>query len=479
VQTIDIMPLVADVLKTPLSWEVQGLSPLREDVASREFKTIFHSAATQRLHITPEDLHAGGESVRRKIELLGGEQVEFRTPTIAPRRDLIGRTIELDDVAEETGVRVVVEQSRQYLEVDPNGDLLPAVLHGQVMDEQRRPVSAVLAIAVDGRIQATTKTYDGVPGYQGAWSALIDPRLLRPGRNAIDVLIVREAGLTRAYSTSPPALASINLLADEAQSAWDVELQGFHPMEGDARQRFRWTSGAARIEMKLPGDERPRSVRVGLAPIARQSALRVSYNGCAIFEGTVPGGPWYKTFSLDACPESARAPDSARVEIDTPTFSVPGDPRALGLPLESVRLSAEPWPLAPATTPPRARLRILEPGNASRQTLSPGTPVRVEVANLGSMALPSAAEAETERPVRLVATWRLPSGDEPAAEQAVDLPRVLYPGERLQTWVRLELPPAVRQSRAAEADLSLKLTQAGGAVALAAPGAPRLRVRLR
>lgn len=479
VQTIDIMPLVADVLKTPLTWEAQGLSPLRESIAPAEFKTIFHSAATQRLHITPEDLHADGETIRRKIDLLGGEQVGFRTPTIAPRRDLVGRTIELDDVAEETGVRVVVEQSRQYLEVDPNGDLLPAVLHGQVMDEQRRPVSAVLAIAVDGRIETTTKTYDGVPGSHGVWSALIDPRRLRPGRNAIDVFIVRETGLTRAFSTSPPALASIDLLSDEAESAWEVQLAGLHPLEGDARHRFRWTSGAARIEMTLPGDERPRSVRVGLAPIARQSALRVRYNGCVIFDGTAPGGPWYKTLSLDACPESARSPGRARVEIDSPTFSVPGDPRTLGLPFETVRLSAEPWPLLPATTPPRARVRILEPENASRQPLSPGTPVRVEVANLGSVALPSAAEAQTRRPVRLVASWRASAGDEPLAQQAVDLPRILYPGERVQTWVRLDLPPALQQSRAAQADLSLELTQAGGPVALAAPGAPRLRVKLR
>jgi hypothetical protein len=479
VQTIDIMPLVADVLKTPLTWEAQGISPLREDVAPPEFKTVFYGAATQRLHITPEDLHAGGETVRRKIELLGGEQVGFRTPTIAPRRDLAGRTIEPDDVSDETALRVVIEQSREYLRIDPEGELIPAIVYGQVMDEDRRPVSAVLAVAVNGRIEATTRTYDTVPGSQGVWTALVDPRVFRKGSNALDVFIVRETGLTRAFSTSPPALASINLLSDEAESAWEVRLAGFHPLEGDARHRFRWTSGAARIEMTLPGDEHPRSVRVGLAPIARRSALRVSYNGCVIFDGAAPGGPWYKTLSLDACPESARSFDRARVEIDSPTFSVPGDPRTLGLPFETLRLSAEPWPLLPGTTPPRARVRIVEPEDASRQPLSPGTPVRVEVANLGSVALPSAAEAETERPVRLVASWRAAAGGEPLAEQAVDLPRILYPGERLQTWMRLDLPPAVQQSRAAQAELSLELTQAGGPVALAPPGPPRLRVKLR
>jgi hypothetical protein len=80
VQSIDIMPLVADVLDTPLTWEAQGVSPLSTGTPPPPVKTIFHSGASRRIRITPEELDAGGEAVRRREELFGGEKVEFRTP---------------------------------------------------------------------------------------------------------------------------------------------------------------------------------------------------------------------------------------------------------------------------------------------------------------------------------------------------------------------------------------------------------------
>jgi hypothetical protein len=478
VQTIDIVPLVADAIGAPLTWEVQGLSPLDPNTPAPATKTVFHSAATQRIHITPDELDAGGEAVDRKIELLGGEDVPFRTPTIAPRRDLVGQTIESADAAEETELRVVIEQSRRYLEIDLKGELVPSQLYGQVTDHDRAPASAVLAIALNGRIEVTTRTFDTVPGYEGAWTALIDPRAFRPGRNAVDVFVVRDARLTRAFSTAPPALASINLISDEARSAWDAQVSGFHPFEGDRRHRFRWTSGPALIEMALPGDDRPRSLRVGLAPVARRSSLRVSYNECVVFEDSIPGGPWHKTMPLGQCPASARESRLARVKIESQTFSARGDTRTLGVPVEAVRLSAEPWPLpARATTEPRVRIRILEPA-AVEDGVPAGTPVLAEIANLGAAALASPVEAETDRPVRLVASWDADNGPLGAAQQPVDLPRVLYPGERVQIWVRLDPPPALQPSANAHADVTLELTQAGAPVTLV-PRAPRLRVRLR
>jgi hypothetical protein len=432
----------------------------------------------RQIQITPEDLHAGGEAVSRRVEMLGGAEVEFRTPRMAPERHLVGRTVETD-VIEETDLQVVVEQSRQYLNVTLRGETIPSMLWGRVMDDGRGPASAVLAIAVNGRIETTTKTYDTVPGHEGGWAALVDPRVFRQGRNAVDIFIVRETRLTRAFSTTPPALASINLISHEARSAWEAEVSGFHPLEGDARHRFRWSSGPARIEMTLPGDERPRSLRLGLAPIARRSPLRVVYNGCVAFDGTVPGGPWHATVALDRCAESARSSERARIEIESPTFVVPrGDPRTLGLPFETVRLSVEPWPLPDTTVAARARLRIVEP-DVAKTGLAAGTPVLVEIGNLGSSALASAAEAETPRPVRLVASWRLPADGKPPAQHAVDLPRVLYPGERTQLWLRLDPPPAIQQSRAMSADVSLELVQAGEVIVLAAPAAPHLNVKLR
>lgn len=485
VQSIDVVPLVADVLQTQLTWKPQGISPLGREVPAPPVKTIFYAGATQRLHITPENLHAEGEAVRRRVDLLGGEEVVFRTPRMAPHRELVGRATDDLDTDEETSLRVVVEQPRQWLDVDLEGDVIPSLVSGRVTDERRQPASAVLAIAVNGRIEATTKTYDAVPGYEGFWSALVDPRMFRKGPNVVDVFIVRDGGaapaLTRAFSTALSALASINLISEEAQTPWEARLSGFHLLEGTPGRRFRWTTGAAAIVMPLPSDERPRSLRVGLAPIARSWPLRLTYNGCVVFNGKVPGGGYYTTVSLDGCPETARASGEARIEIDSPAFQGPrSDPRTLGLPIETLRLSSEVWPLLPEPSSSRGRMTVAEPRDtATNRSLATGTAVLLEITNRGERAWASTAEAPTERPVRIVSTWRRAADAEPLARDTIDLPRVLYTNDVAQVWLRLDPPPAVQQSGAAAVEVSFEIVEGDRPLDLVSPGAARVRVSIR
>jgi hypothetical protein len=122
----------------------------------------------------------------------------------------------------------------------------------------------------------------------------------------------------------------------------------------------------------------------------------------------------------------------------------------------------------------------VEPGSASgRREQAAGTAILLEVTNLGDRGWASAAEDATPRPVRLAAMWRLDPGADPIAGQTVDLPRVLYPGDRAQVWLRLDPPPPVARARRARAEVSFELFEGNRAVELVEPGAPGVRVRLR
>jgi hypothetical protein len=314
---------------------------------------------------------------------------------------------------------------------------------------------------------------------------LVAPHVFRKGQNAVEVFVIREEGdgrlLTRGFPTRVPPLAAINLVSEEAQAHWQAELSGAHPLEGTPGQQFRWTSGSATVLWPLPSDERPRSIRIGLAPVARSTPLRVTYNGCLVLNDSVPAGGSYRSASLEECPHAARIAVEARIEIASDTFTGPrSDPRRLGLPIETLRLSSEPWPLPPDPSLSRGRVIVVEPPSAAGGRDHPvGTAVLLEVTNLGDRAWASAAEHSTPRPVRLTAMWRLEAGSAPIAGHSVDLPRALYPADRAQVWLRLDPPPSIAQSGRPRAEVSFELFEGDRAVELVEPGAPGMRARLR
>jgi hypothetical protein len=103
---------------------------------------------------------------------------------IGPRPDLIGR-------------RVVPARGTRRITVDRDSPVLPAFVSGPA-DGLRR--DAVLAVAVNGRIEATTRVYRD--GGRPVYAALVPPASLRDGANVITVLQVLPGDQLRALDQS-------------------------------------------------------------------------------------------------------------------------------------------------------------------------------------------------------------------------------------------------------------------------------------
>jgi hypothetical protein len=101
---------------------------------------------------------------------------------IGPRPDLIGKP--LDDAASPSGsASAKLDAPDNYADVSLDADALPTLITGDISG---LPKDAPLAIAVNGRVEATTRVFDDGTGLQ--FVAFVPTPSLREGSNTITVL---------------------------------------------------------------------------------------------------------------------------------------------------------------------------------------------------------------------------------------------------------------------------------------------------
>lgn len=167
-QTIDVLPTIADLLGVRIPWEVDGRSALRpadpgrrREIIAKKFKSVYavdtagYEAAKQ-------------AALARKLRLFGAGLYEF-----GPRPDLLGERVPV-------GGRVVT--------VDPGSGFVPSHVVGTIPDG-RRGGGRTVAVAVNGRIEATGTTFTLEGSDAEQYSVMVPERSLRPGRNRVEVLL--------------------------------------------------------------------------------------------------------------------------------------------------------------------------------------------------------------------------------------------------------------------------------------------------
>jgi Sulfatase len=107
---------------------------------------------------------------------------------IGPRPDLIGKQVE-DSAPVPDSPTATIDGAGNYDNVDKDADALPNLITGDV---DKLAENAPLAIAVNGRIEATTRVW--VDDDQTQYVAFVPPDSLRDGKNTITVLQILEDG---------------------------------------------------------------------------------------------------------------------------------------------------------------------------------------------------------------------------------------------------------------------------------------------
>ena len=186
VQTIDILPMIADVLGVRVPWRTDGRSALRVR-RDGEREVHVYTAFGERVGAGVSELVRRRDALlRRKLEFFGAGERPPGLFRIGPQLQLLGRQIDGLAARRAGGPRVRLLGETAY---DPSSAVVPVHVAGILIDAAE---ARDVAVAVNGRIAAVTSSYR----YSGkTWfSAILPEESFRPGSNEVRIFLVEESG---------------------------------------------------------------------------------------------------------------------------------------------------------------------------------------------------------------------------------------------------------------------------------------------
>ncbi len=191
VETIDILPTIADILGIRLPWPVDGHSALTQSVPERDTKVIFFEG-NQNLRIAPADLEAAVSlAVKQKLALFGSGAPSDGLFTSGASHELVGQHIDEIDMGGETKAAIELDHAQRFADMNPRANFVPAQITGTLSPNGAVSPSSQLAVAINGTIQAVTRSWTfPMDGVLRKWSAIVDPQSFRAGRNDVEVFII-------------------------------------------------------------------------------------------------------------------------------------------------------------------------------------------------------------------------------------------------------------------------------------------------
>ena len=189
VETIDIVPTVADLLGLTMPWKADGIS-LVSGAATRAEKTLYYDSAER-----SKTFAAGEPSIERdlarKTALFGGAENVYRVPRPPRFADLVGRPLDELAVSGNGGGTVEVDFLSEFRNIPPDGTEVPFDFGGRLPEAATRGTPTYLAVVVNGVVAAVTHTWARQPD---GWLATPPLDAWRAQNNEVQVFRLDEAG---------------------------------------------------------------------------------------------------------------------------------------------------------------------------------------------------------------------------------------------------------------------------------------------
>ena len=289
VETIDILPTMADLMRAPVSFHVDGQSAFDDSLEPRSSKrAIAHVARTEGEY--PQNLVPGArESAMRRISMFG--EADSTLFQHGDRDGLVGRTLEELRVVSGEPVGFSVDSQTRVI-VYEHDSLLPGEVFGFVRTVRHSPREKEIVIAVDGIISVVTRPYRPWPDQQLAvWYALLPETTLGAGEHRIEPFLVEhdESGITLRGPDTDEVAPSYLGLPLGSTAFLGVETIGILESKGRARNYVRFD-----VPMRV--GERPRSLSVEIEGLDEYGTdITIEVNGVAISTQRLEPGTWRKT----------------------------------------------------------------------------------------------------------------------------------------------------------------------------------------
>ena len=272
VESIDILPSIADILGISLPWSVDGQSIFNASLPERTEKYFFRSVmrpgkflfgarkGVERLTFRAA-IDEKYDTLNTMLSVFGSGEKPSGLYKIGHCNHLVGQYVNEINVEGNSNITVELDQAKLYENVDPGAPFVPAQITGLAMVNKNKETSLNLAISVNGKIQAVTRSYPSKDNIH-EWSAIVDESSFQAGKNEIEIFhLVQKAGhlfveRTRKRSAITYFLPGADkkgseiITTSEGKSIPVISeaLQGFVDYAGISNDRVKFSGWAADIK---------------------------------------------------------------------------------------------------------------------------------------------------------------------------------------------------------------------------------------
>jgi Sulfatase len=182
-RTIDLLPTIAELLDIPAPPDSEGVSllappPDRPDVIVEDRYQRVIARSVIKFERQRDAVLA------QKVALFGSDQGWARVYRAGPDGNLVGRPASsVPGLA--PAAAVTLAEPEQFDDVDPQARFVPGAIRARFSG---LGPGVRVAFAINGRIAATTSTYEGPDGTRAF--VVVPPSAFRPGANSVEVLTI-------------------------------------------------------------------------------------------------------------------------------------------------------------------------------------------------------------------------------------------------------------------------------------------------
>jgi hypothetical protein len=189
-RTVDIVPTIASVLRIRVPWRTRGSSLFSRAVARRRTVRVGGRAPASPVVKLRARAFQGrwSRAIAYQHWLFGYGRRGRGLYGIGPNPELLGRGLDRLRVARAAGLRATVLGASDLQNVEPRRRFRPAFVTGHIRGARRGRRD--LAVAVNGRIAAVTKSFRLGRRQPESFACMVPESTLVPGRNFVHVLLV-------------------------------------------------------------------------------------------------------------------------------------------------------------------------------------------------------------------------------------------------------------------------------------------------
>lgn len=187
-ETVDVLPTIADVLDLRIPWSVEGTSLLAPTRPARESTTThgprgevtFGVSGTEKLDV----------AARKARWFLTGDPYSLVPPG---HGDLLGARLSSLRTANDSTLSIRLDHLEWYTDLDLDSDPFPARLTGTLLSSADLTGDVILAVGLNGRIEAVVRTYNtGAKATE--FQVMLPIDAFQAGSNQIELIVAVDSG---------------------------------------------------------------------------------------------------------------------------------------------------------------------------------------------------------------------------------------------------------------------------------------------